>query len=112
MKENTKKILEQLSWSSPAIAKNLNRFRKAEASDDFWGAWKEEKENIKNAGFSVYKEGNIFYVFDWSNKIKATQEEFDAQEKEREAKEQQKFLRFKDSYINEIRGARRLSAKQ
>jgi hypothetical protein len=83
-----------LKFGREFIAKNLNRYRMAEPTEDFWDFYKENKAELKAAGFSVYKHADLgFMVYDWRKTEKATQAEFDAQEKEREEYENQR-LRF------------------
>jgi hypothetical protein len=69
-----------LAWSDYTIAKNLNYFRQAEPTEAFWDLWKSNKDELKALGLSVYKPENQFFVYDWSRKDKATQEQYDAQE--------------------------------
>jgi hypothetical protein len=88
------KTLEQqgLTFGREFIAKNLNRYRMATPTPEFWDYYKEHKEDLKSAGFSVYKHTELgFMVYDWRSKEKATQADFDAQEKEREEYEKHRL---------------------
>jgi hypothetical protein len=89
-----REILEQqgLKFGRAFIAKNMNHYRMAEPNAEFWNYYKEHKVEMNAAGFSVFKHPELgFMVYDWTDKQKATQAEFDAQEKEREEYEQQRL---------------------
>lgn len=81
-----------LTFGREFIAVNLNRYRMAEPTPEFWDFYKEHKEELKAEGFSVFKHPEIgFMVYDWRNKSKATQEELDAQKAEQEAHEKKRL---------------------
>ncbi len=69
-----------IKWGVYEVAKNLNYFRRSYASEAFWNYYREHKDKLKAEGVSVYKLDGTFYVYDWSRKDKATQEEYDEQE--------------------------------
>ena len=73
-----------LNFGDIQIAKNNNKYKKAEATEAFWDAWKTNKEELKKS-YSVYRENGVFYVFDWSFGV-ATEEEI-AAKKEGDLKE-------------------------
>jgi hypothetical protein len=89
-KTGNKKMLEiikKLEWSEQKIAKNLNYYKMAKPTEEFWTAWKTNKEELKSTGISVFKgEDGQFNVFDWSCKDKATQAEYDEQQRIAELK--------------------------
>ncbi|MDR0468004.1 MAG: hypothetical protein LBG67_04050 [Campylobacteraceae bacterium] len=71
------KIYEIIDFED-GIAKNLNRFRKGEPTEEFWEIWKVCKEELKALKFSVFKDkDNKFYVYDWDCGT-ATAEEYEA----------------------------------
>jgi hypothetical protein len=87
----------KLDWSDIFIAKNLNRYRKARPTKEFWEEWRVNKDAIKAEGYSLYKENDKFHVFDWRDKVKATPEEYGAQE-------EAKLQIYKDEAIYIARG--------
>lgn len=75
-----------IKWGVYEVAKNLNYFRRSYASEAFWNYYREHKDELKAEGISVYKLDGEFYVYDWSRKDKATQEEYDEQEEAKNRK--------------------------
>lgn len=73
-----------IKWGVYEVAKNLNYFRRSYASETFWNYYREHKDELKAEGISVYKLDGVFYVYDWSRKDKATQEEYDEQVKRKD----------------------------
>ena len=51
-----------LKFGKKLIAKNLNTYRMAKPSEEFWVAWKSNKTEMKTAGYSVFKHGKEFFV--------------------------------------------------
>lgn len=85
----------KLKWSKPRLAKNLNWYRKAEPTDEFWDWYngpddkdkdyrKNQKEFLKKNGLSLYKEYGHFGLFDWNFKERGTKDDYKKQEKERD----------------------------
>ena len=84
----------KLKWSKPRLAKNLNRYRKAAPTEEFWSWYNGESDDpeyrkkqnafLKQNGLSIYKEYGQFGLFDWNFDEKGTQEDYDKQQKERE----------------------------
>jgi hypothetical protein len=96
--KNGRQIMQnlKLDWGEYAIAKNLNYFRSAKPDEPFWERWKSDKETLKAQGLSVFKgDDGEFRVFDWSRKDKASQEDYDKQQAERERLEKIEELRSK-----------------
>ena len=87
-----------IKWGVYEVAKNLNYFRRSYASETFWNYYREHKDELKAEGISVYKLDGVFYVYDWSRKDKATQEEYDAQE----ATKKDKIAKHEKEYFDEI----------
>lgn len=84
-----------IKWGVYEVAKNLNYFRRSYASEAFWTYYRGHKDELKAEGISVYKLDGTFYVYDWSRKDKATQEEYDEQEsrkKERRAEQEKNYF--------------------
>ena len=85
----------KLKWSKPRLAKNLNWYRKAEPTDEFWDWYngddkdpeyrKQQKEFLKKNGLSIYKEYDKWGLFDWNFKERGTKEEYQNQCKERDS---------------------------
>lgn len=88
-----------IKWGVYEVAKNLNYFRRSYPTEAFWSYYREHKDELKAEGISVYKLDGTFYVYDWSRKDKATQEEYDAQEAWKKAKKEEQ----EKEYFNEIR---------
>lgn len=84
----------KLKWSKPRLARNLNWYRKAEPTEEFWQWYngeeddpdyrQKQKEFLKQNGISIYKEYDNWGLFDWNFKEKGTQEEYDQQQEDRE----------------------------
>lgn len=90
-----------LKFGREFIAKNGSRYRMAAPTEDFWDFYKENKAELKAAGFSVYKHADLgFMVYDWRSRDTATHAEYEAQEKEREEFENQR-LRFAIELLRE-----------
>lgn len=51
-----------LKFGSVQIARNLNTYRMARPTEEFWSAWKTDKAELKSAGYSVFKRGEEFFV--------------------------------------------------
>ena len=65
------------------IAANGNFFRVAKPTEEFWAFYKENKEELKKQGYSVYKHPEYgFCVYDWTDKTKATAEQIEQYKKE------------------------------
>lgn len=87
-----------IKWEIYEVAKNLNYFRRSYASKAFWNYYREHKDELKAEEISVYKLDGVFYVYDWSHKDKATQEEYD----EQETAKKDKIAKQKEDYFNEL----------
>ena len=73
-----KQTLENLGlcFGREHIAANGNFYRVAKPTEQFWDFYKENKTELKNAGYSVYKHSDYgFCVYDWTNKTPATADE-------------------------------------
>lgn len=68
----------QLNLGKNQIARNLNNYRMAKPTEDFWTEWNSNKEQLKSEGVSVFKRGTEFYVAIYDG-TKSTQEELDKQ---------------------------------
>lgn len=81
-----------LKWSKPQLAKNLNWYRKAEPTEEFWDWYNGEKPGdktkrkkfLKEHNITVFKEYGLFGVFDWNFSDKGTEKEYDEQNKRKE----------------------------
>lgn len=73
--EEKKSAVEKLKFSEEMIARNGNKYRVAKPTEEFWEEWRNNKDTLKAAGYSVFKNENGFLVYDWSNKRKATRSE-------------------------------------
>ena len=80
-----KNILKELGieFGKKEVSKNLSYFRRSVCTEDFWNYYKLHKQELKDNGYSVYKFNGIFYLYDWTCKDKATQQEYDQQEAKR-----------------------------
>jgi hypothetical protein len=77
----------KLNWSAYKIAKNLNFYRYAEPTEQFWENWKTSKDLLKSEGISVRKEDSgKFLVYDWSRQDKAPMSNYITQEANKERK--------------------------
>lgn len=84
-----------LKWSKPRLAKNRNKYRKAEPTEAFWEWYNGEEDNpdyrikqkafLKEHNIGIYKEYGKFGLFDWNFPDKGTEEEYEQQEKEQDA---------------------------
>ena len=57
-----------LKWGEPQTIDTrggLKTIRKAKPDERFWNLWRERKEELKNLGLTVYKNGNDFEVTLW-----------------------------------------------
>lgn len=87
-----------IKWGVYEVAKNLNYFRRSYPTEAFWSYYREHKDELKAEGISVYKLDGVFYVYDWSRKDKATQEEYG----EQETAKKDKIAKQKEDYFNEL----------
>jgi hypothetical protein len=70
------KTLENLGikFGRQHIASNDNFYRVARPTEEFWDWYKSHKQEMKDAGYSVYKHPEYgFCVYDWTFKDKATE---------------------------------------
>lgn len=51
-----------LKFGEKLIAKNLNTYRMARPTEEFWTEWKSNKSKMKTDGYSVFKRGGKFFV--------------------------------------------------
>lgn len=70
-----------LKFGATKIAKNLTVYRMARPTEEFWMAWKADKTDMKNAGYSVFKRGKEFFISVYENGISASYAEYVDQEK-------------------------------
>ena len=79
------KALKELGieFGKKEVSKNLSYFRRSVCTEAFWDYYKQHKQELKDNGYSVYKLNNKFYLYDWTCKDKATQQEYDQQEEKR-----------------------------
>lgn len=68
----------QLNLGKKQIARNLNNYRMACPTEEFWAEWRSNKEQLKSEGVSVFKKGSEFYVAIYDGSM-STQEELDKQ---------------------------------
>jgi len=78
-----KNINELVKFGRKHIAVNGNFYRVAKPTEEFWTFYKENKEELKKQGYSVYKHNEYgFCVYDWTDKTKATAEQIEQYKKE------------------------------
>ena len=62
----TKEVMKMenmgLKFGEKLISKNLDTYRMAKPTEEFWAAWKSNKAEMKTAGYSVFKRGKKFFV--------------------------------------------------
>ena len=95
------KTLENLGikFGRKHIAVNGNFYRVARPSEEFWEWYKSHKQELKDAGYSVYKHPEYgFCVYDWTEKEKATDEQKTLYKKE-EADWEAKRIRYAQETI-------------
>lgn len=97
--ENMEKILNELGvvFSRKHIAKNNHFFRVAKSTKKFWDWYKDHKAELKEAGYSVYKDADYGYcIYDWTDTTIATAEEVTQYHKEEEHWEEYRVSRAYD----------------
>lgn len=104
------KTLEQLGikFGRKHIAVNGNFYRVSKPTEDFWSWYKENKEVMKEAGYSVYKHKDYgFCVYDWTEKRKATSAEIEQYKKEEKEWEEKRIRMAWEQIVAEVdeRGA-------
>ena len=97
-----------LNWSGFQIAGNLNRYRTAKPTEYFWTLWKSNKNEIEEQNISVYEEDE-FLVYDWGTGAdqKATQEEYDTQEREKTESKIRRMRAFFEECAEDLGGRSR-----
>lgn len=86
----------QLKLGKKQIARNLNNYRMAEPTEEFWAEWKENKTALKAEGVSVFKRGEDFYIAVYDG-TKSTIKEYEQQQSNN-------FKELKRVFIGEIAG--------
>ena len=96
-------INELVKFGRKHIATNGNFFRVAKPTEEFWAFYKENKEELKKQGYSVYKHNEYgFCVYDWTDKTKATAEQIEQYKKEEAEWEAKRIKRAWEQIVAEV----------
>lgn len=82
-----------LKFGKKEIAKNGNVFKRSLPTESFWNYYKDHKDELKEAGYSVYKLDEQFYIYDWTSTEKYSYDDYIKFEAEKNQKWSERAIR-------------------